>query len=927
MKNIKAAAFIFLFTCSTFYAQIDYKNQLVENSVFSSAPEEIKHSKAFVRQWVFFDERAYPNNYIPVDAYEKAQKERDALRIKNKNVKNAVNWVNLGPTPGNYPGYGSISSRIVTGSYHPVNSNIIYIGAANGGVWKTTDAGINWQPLTDNQPSLSMGAIVIDSQNPSVIYAGTGEATYSGASYYGRGLLKSTDAGQTWLQITSGLPSSTYFSRLVIRPNFNNELLAALGTSGLYRSSNGGLNWSQIVSGRCDDVLFTPSGDTAFAVGSGIGGIRRSIDGGKNFSTFATGFPSTITRVHFDLCYSVPSVMYAVVHASSDITAWKSTDNGKNWFQISSATNFNGSQAWYDLYLKVNPVNPDVAFIGAVDIFRTTNGSEFTNITNGYSGGTVHVDQHYLFFHPTDPQTFICCNDGGIWRSTNSGTSFFNLNDKLTLTQFYRIAASPFTPSRILGGTQDNGTQQTLSTLNWAAVFGGDGGEVCFNPFDNRYILAETQNGGIRRTGDGGSNWASATSGITTSESVAWVAPIIAHPTTSGIFYTARQRVYKSTNNGVSWIAISGNVNSTSAVREMAISKSKPELLYASTGSLLFKSVDGGINWTSVSTGLPAKTISSVYVHPDSANIVVVTFLGFGGAKIYKSIDEGNTWSSINGDLPDSPISDVFIYTEDNHHPNTYFVATDIGVFYTQDNGNRWYEITEGLPNTVIKHLDYSPSTHTLRAGTHGRGVYEAYIDFYLIPVELTSFSVSNEGAKIKLEWETATESNNSGFQIERKLKNCDWQSIGFVKGKGTTTEKTNYSFIDNMSSIKYEGKVLYRLKQIDFNGSSKYSNQVFVNVNNLLENYLSNNYPNPFNPVTTIRYGLKEESLVKISVFNSLGEKIQTLIEQKQEAGYYEINWNASGRSSGIYFYLIEVRNNNGEINFSEIRKLVLLK
>src|SRR5690606_2040500 len=190
-------------------------------------------------------------------------------------------------------------SRIVSGAFDPSNPNVIYIGPANGGVWKSTNSGINWFPLTDHEVSLSMGAIAIDPTNTNIVYAGTGEATYSGCSYYGRGLLKSTDAGATWINYTTGLPSSTYFSRIKIRPNNSSQLLAALGNSGLYRSTNGGQSWTQIVSGRIDDVVFSSSGDTAFAIG-GTGGLRRSINGGANFSAFGSGL-TTGTRTHFDI--------------------------------------------------------------------------------------------------------------------------------------------------------------------------------------------------------------------------------------------------------------------------------------------------------------------------------------------------------------------------------------------------------------------------------------------------------------------------------------------------------------------------------------------------------------------------------------------------------------------------------------------------
>jgi photosystem II stability/assembly factor-like uncharacterized protein len=722
-------------------------DELMPDGIFSQVPDDIRHSKPYLRYRWFYEQRAYPFDFIPDDAYSRSLEQRDELRRKQgqRDIPD-FEWTTKGPTPGFYFNYGNISSRVVTGAYHPTDPNIIYIGPANGGVWKSTNSASTWAPMSDNENSMSMGSITIDPINPNVIYAGTGEATYSIVSYYGRGLLKSTNSGAIWTNITSGLPSSTYFAKLKIRPNNNTQLLAALGSNGLYRSTNSGTSWSQVLSGRVDDVVFSPTGDTAFAVGSGIG-IRRSVNGGSSFSTYGAAGLGSGSRTNFDLARSNPSIMWAAVYSSGNVTVYKSTDFGVNWSSIAMPSGFadQGGQAWYDLYCLINPKNPNNVYIGTIDIFRTTNGSTFFNITNGYSGGNVHVDQHYIFFHPTDVNTIIACNDGGVWRSTNSGTSFINLNQNLTLTQFYRIAASPFDPDRILGGTQDNGTQQTYSTLNWAAAYGGDGGEVCFNPFNSNFILGETQNNGVFRTTNGGSTWASATSGLSSTENRAWVAPIIHHPSVSGTFYTARERIYKSTGNGSSWTAISANVNGTSAVREMAQSKTNPSIMFATTGSQVFKSTNEGVNWTNVTTSLPARTITSVSVHPADANQVFLTFSGFSTNKIYKSTNGGSSWTSIHGNLPDSPVNDLLIFTENSGFPNTYFAATDIGVFATENNGVNWIEITNGLPNTVIMHLDYSPSTKLLRAGTHGRGVYEAYIDF-MQPLALTSFKALIEG-------------------------------------------------------------------------------------------------------------------------------------------------------------------------------------
>jgi hypothetical protein len=177
----------------------------------------------------------------------------------------------------------------------------------------------------------------------------------------------------------------------------------------------------------------------------------------------------------------------------------------------------------------------------------------------------------------------------------------------------------------------------------------------------------------------------------------------------------------------------------------MEQSKSNPNIMFASSGNKIFKSIDEGISWSNLTTGLPDRTITSIRIHPTDANIVLLTFSGFGTSKVYKSTNGGSNWFSIQGNLPDSPVNDLIIFTENTGFTNTYCAATDIGVFLTENNGTNWIEITDGLPNTVIMHLDYSPSTQMLRTGTHGRGVYETFISFDT-PVELTSLTSLIEG-------------------------------------------------------------------------------------------------------------------------------------------------------------------------------------
>lgn len=715
--------------------------QIPENP-YQSANEEISRRKSFNREKHFYEQRMYPFNRIPDDAYEKALDERNKMRQREGMYLDGPfdTWTNIGPTTGFYFSYSNITSRMVTVKYDPSNGNTIYVGAAFGGIWKSTDGGATWKAKSDFETSLSSGSLTIDPSNPDILYYGTGEATYSGASYLGRGLLKSTNGGDTWTSYTSGLPTNSYTSRIAIRPNNSDHLLAAMGNNGLYRSINGGVSWTQIVAGRCDDVVFTPTGDTAYIVGSGTG-YRISTNGGSSFT--ASAALTLNARNHIAICKTSPNILYASIYNSSTgaITVFKSVNAGSTFTQIASGQNFSGSQAWYDFYMHVNPFDANYAYVGSIDVWRTTNGgsSNFTNITNAYSGGNVHPDQHNMDFHPTDPNQLVCVNDGGIWKSTNRGTSWVNMNTNLTLTQFYRIASDPSNMNHVMGGTQDNGTQRTTGAINWAAAFGGDGGEVCFHEKNNNYILGETQNNGIYRSTNGGLSWASSTSGLSGSGS--WVGPILSHPDSNGIFYTARAQVFKSTNWGASWFGVSTGTSGT--IREMAISKSSAAMMYATSGSTIYRSTNRGYTYTNVTTGLPARTITSVSIHPDSSQVAVITFSGFGAGKIYKTTNGGSSWNNISGNLPDAPCNDAVIYYP-GMSTSILYIATDIGVFVTNNFGQSWVEVASGLPNTVAMHLDYHSASGRLRLGTHGRGTWE--IQLRTTPSDAQAYSLGETG-------------------------------------------------------------------------------------------------------------------------------------------------------------------------------------
>jgi hypothetical protein len=277
------------------------------------------------------------------------------------------------------------------------------------------------------------------------------------------------------------------------------------------------------------------------------------------------------------------------------------------------------------------------------------------------------------------------------------------------------------------------------------------------------------------------------------------------------------------------------------------------------------------------------------------------------------------SWIAVGTSLPDVPVNAI---TVDPANNNIVYLGTDIGVFASTNGGSTWASFNTDLPVVAVFDIGISPVTGALRVSTHGRGIWENTNS--PLPVNLTSFTVNAQKfGNVLLEWYTATEQNNFGFDIERAVITNDksdlqWSKISFVSGGGNSNAPRKYNFIDKSPSGGV--KFAYRLKQIDNSGNFKYYDQQEITLS-LTDFGLYQNYPNPFNPATVIKYQLPVDGNVKISLFNSIGEEIKTLVNENKQAGIYEYQFNAVGFASGIYFYRID----SG--NFTDTKKLVILK
>ena len=294
-------------------------------------------------------------------------------------------------------------------------------------------------------------------------------------------------------------------------------------------------------------------------------------------------------------------------------------------------------------------------------------------------------------------------------------------------------------------------------------------------------------------------------------------------------------------------------------------------------------------------------------------------FAGNLGSGVFLSTDNGTSWTATNAGLTNTNVSALAV------SGTNLFAGTDGGVFLSTNNGTSWTAVNSGLTNTYV--LALAVSGMSLFAGTAGSGVFVSGTSS--LPVEISSFNLKAQDVNIELDWQTVTEVNNYGFDIERKYNEQsitnNWTKQGFVAGNGTSNIVHLYQFTDKALQ---SGKYSYRLKQIDRDGNSKYSSVIDIDVTAVPAKFdLSQNYPNPFNPSTTIHYALPVASNVRLVVFNTLGQEVATLINRQQEAGWQSVEWNAN-ISSGIYFYRIEATNvSNSNNHFVETKKMLLMR
>jgi photosystem II stability/assembly factor-like uncharacterized protein len=752
-------------------------------------------------------------------------------------------WSSIGPTPTTGGFFSPVTGRVMTIAVDPsdVTGSTVLLGGAMGGIWRSTDAGAHWTAVGDQSASLAMGSIAFAPSNPSIVYAGTGEQTLAFDTYYGAGVLKSSDGGQTWTQTctvagftcpfigpyTDGSEfgpgfgflnfGGAHISYLAVSPSNPNLILVGAQfieegpREGVYCSDTGGSTWTNVLADQMSTFVGFASSTVAYAaLGNPAGSSPNAPIGNGIFK--ATGIGSTCSTVNFsrlttttlplqssmgriDLGIAPSDISGNAVYASiadshtgsaTNIGVFVTANGGTSWTRT-AAPDVCQFQCWYDNVIKVDPNNNAFFGGGAVQdssgnswVVRTQNGgitwsSVIPNLPRG-SAGLPHVDNHAIAFFklPTGKVRMYLGNDGGIWRTDDAEAStvtWVNLNNpSLTLTQFYpSISINSSSPSIAFGGTQDNASQNYQGGTSWVDnQLCGDGASSAVDSIipSTVYIGCGTgfpvnasyQNGAI-------GTFFPAVNGINPSDFSSFIPPLVTDPNVANVLYFGTTKIYQSIDAGNAWNPISFDIANGSSgdwLNTIAVAPGNSSVVYAgiNNGQVFFANnvaigQGGFANFTAVNNGLPPRAVTAIAVDPSdpSGKTAYVAFSAFSFVgtdpigfsindplgHIFKTADGGTTWKDVScstsncqipatGDLPNIPVNDLVL---DPDVPNTLYAATDLGVFV----GNcaampcTWSTLGSGLPRVAVISLRLHEASRTLRAATHGRGVWDVFLN------------------------------------------------------------------------------------------------------------------------------------------------------------------------------------------------------
>jgi len=685
-----------------------------------------------------------------------------------------------------------MGGRIADIAINPIHSSTWYVAVGSGGLWKTTNSGTTWTPVFDAQASYSIGTVALDPNNPEVVWVGTGENVSGRHVGWGDGVYKSMDGGATWQQM--GLKKSEHIGRILIDPRNSEVVYVAAegplwssgGERGLYKTKDGGKTWQLVLEIDADtgvtDAEFDPSNpDVIYAAayqrrrktwallgGGPKSGIYKSMDGGESWRKINVGLPQgEMGKIGLAVTPANPQVVYATIEAdNANRGFYRSTDKGESWQKRNSYIS-GGTGPHYYQEIEASPTNPDLVY--QMDVFINVTRDAGKTFEYGETGRTKHSDNHALWIDPANGQHLIVGTDGGLYESFDEGVTWRHFPN-LPVSQFYKVGldnAEPF--YNVVVGAQDLGTLlgpsrttnvEGVRNQDWYVPLGADGYDVAFDPKDPNIVYMEIQQGELHRhnrttleilniqpqpePNDPPERWN-------------WDSPIQVSPHDHKTLYFGSQRVWKSTDRGNSWTAISGDLTTNLVRYEMEMMGRVPSidalydngamskfatlttlsestlqagLLYAgSDDGLIHVSEDDGKNWRKGGSlpKVPALTsLNNIEASSHDVNTVFAAAdahqLGDYSTYIFISTDKGKTWRSIAGDLPVNTL--VWVIKQDHIDENLLFIGTEYGIYFSVNKGVNWTKLNAGVPTIPFRDLALHARDNDLVGASFGRGIY-----------------------------------------------------------------------------------------------------------------------------------------------------------------------------------------------------------
>ena len=698
--------------------------------------------KAFKRWEWFMESRvdAQGNRPRPDAVWQAMQQQPDMF--DRAAVSTTGIWSYIGNT--SIPTGGGGAGRINGVRELPGSTTTFFACAPGGGLWKTVDSGTSWSMVgTDFLGSIGCSDVAIDPSNTNVMYLATGDG--DAGDTYALGVLKSTDGGSTWntTGLSWGVTLVRTTSRILINPN-NTQIVLCSTSNGVYRTTDGGANWTQTVSGNFKDLVMKPGDPTTWYASSNQ--LYRSTDGGVSWTVLTSGLPTSANTQRMSVAITAADANVVYVLASGNdsglLGIWKSTNGGASFTQMTgtnpnylnwdtSATATTGGQGWYDLRIAADPTNANTIVIGGVNVWKSTNGgTNFSLIGHWYGGGGapyVHADIHAIHFVPNSTRLLIG-NDGGVFMTTNGGTSFSDISSNLPIAQIYRLSVAGTNNNVVISGWQDNGTNLKNGTTHTRPI-GGDGMDCQINASNASIMYGELYYGSIFKSTNGGASFTNivGSGGANEDEDGAWVTPFVLGPNPNHI-YVGKSLVFKSLDGGTTFTG-SAAFGGTGDCNYIAVAPSNTNIVYASKGGSLFKSIDNAVNFTQVA-GMQGSFITSFCIHNTDPNKVWVTYSNYtAGQKIYYTANGGTSWTNISGSLPNLPANVVVFQPGTN---NGIYVGMDAGVYYRDEVLGSFVPYINALPNAEVVDLDVQLGTNTITACTYGRGIWRAPL--YTLP-------------------------------------------------------------------------------------------------------------------------------------------------------------------------------------------------